>query len=59
MGGYLSFTSSSAWLVKYTSFCTPSSFLTKVMLIAARETTRYRNSSSLGSDELSNRREER
>ena len=57
--GYLSFAPRSAQLVKYTSFYTPSSSLTKVALIAAGETASYRNNSSPSLDGLSNGREER
>ena len=57
--GYLSSTPRSTQLVKYTGFCTPSSSLTKVALIAAGKTARYRNSSSLSLDGLSKGREER
>ena len=45
--------------MKYTGFCTPSSSFTKVALTAAGEMVRYRNSSSLGLDGLSNGGEER
>ena len=57
--GYLSSAPQSAQLVKCTGFYTPSSSLTKVALTAARETTRYRNSSSPSLDGLSIGREER
>ena len=48
IGGYLSSTPQSAWLVKYTSFCTLFSSLTKAALTKAGETARYRKSYSLG-----------
>ena len=45
--------------MKYAGFYIPSSSLTKTALTAARETARYRNSSSPNLDRLSNGREER
>jgi len=59
IGGYLSSAPQSAWLVKYTGFCTSSSSLIKVALTAIVETARYRNSSSPSLDGLSNGGEER
>ena len=59
IGGYFTSAPCNIWLVKYTSLCTPFSFLTKAALIVAGETARYRNNSSPGFDELSNGGEER
>ena len=57
--GYFSSAPRSARLVKYTGFCTLSFSLTKAMLTAVGEMTRYRNSSSLGLDGLTNGGKER
>ena len=58
IGGYFSSAPQSARLVVY-GLLHPSSSLTKATLTEAGETTRYRNSSSPGLDELNNGREER
>ena len=57
--GYLFFAPWKARLVKYTRFCTPFFSLIKAVLTVAGETTRYRNNSSPGLDELNNDGEER
>ena len=57
--GYFSSTPRSTQLVKYTGFYTPSFSLTKAILIAVGETTRYKNSSSPGLNGLSSGGEER
>ena len=57
--GYFFSTPWNARLVKYTGFCTPSSSLTKVALIAVGEMARNRNSSSPSLDQFSNGGEER
>ena len=57
--GYLFFAPWKAQLVKYTGFWAPFFSLIKSVLTVAGETTRYRNNSSPGLDELNNGGEER
>ena len=59
IGGYLSSAPQNARLVKYIGFCASFSSLTKAVLTATGEMTRYRNNTSPGFDGLNNDEEER